>query len=66
LRRARRLNRQGGYNHEKIMVFIVFAPLAFLVLRLSFNWRWRTVILAAAAIGLAADVVFDFLIASRL
>jgi hypothetical protein len=36
------------------------------VLRLSFKWRWRTVILAAAAIGLAADLVLDYLVASRL
>jgi hypothetical protein len=48
------------------MIFVIFAPLALIVLRLSVNWRWRTVILAAAGIGLAADVLLDFLIASRL
>jgi hypothetical protein len=47
------------------MIFFVFAPLAFIVIRLSVNWRWRTVALAAAAIGLAADLALDFLIASR-
>ena len=48
------------------MIFIVFAPLAFIVIRLSVNWRWRTVALTAAAIGLVADVVFDYLIGARL
>jgi hypothetical protein len=48
------------------MIFFVFAPLAFIVIRLSVNWRWRTVILTAAAIGLAADVMFDYLVGARL
>ena len=48
------------------MIFFIFAPLAFIVIRLSVNWRWRTIALAAAALGLAADVVLDFLIGSRL
>jgi hypothetical protein len=48
------------------MIFVIFAPLALIVIRLSVNWRWRTVVLAAAAVGLAADVMLDFLIASRL
>jgi hypothetical protein len=48
------------------MIFAVFAPLAFLVLSLSVKWSWKTVILTAAAIGLAADILLDFLIASRL
>ena len=47
------------------MVFAVFAPLALIVIRLSVRWRWRTVVLAALAIGLAADLVLDFLIGSR-
>jgi hypothetical protein len=54
------------YNCLAPMIFVIFAPLALIVLRLSVNWRWRTVILTAAGIGLAADVLLDFLIASRL
>ena len=48
------------------MVFFVFAPLAFFVIRLSVRWRWRTVTLTAAAIGLIADVMFDYLVGARL
>jgi hypothetical protein len=48
------------------MIFLLFAPLALIVIRLSVNWRWRTVVLAAAVTGLAADILLDFLIASRL
>jgi hypothetical protein len=48
------------------MVFFIFAPLAFIVIRLSVNWRWKTVLFAATGIGLAADLVLDYLIAARL
>ena len=48
------------------MIFAVFAPLAFLVLSLSVKWPWKHIILTAAAIGLAADIILDFLIAGRL
>ncbi len=48
------------------MVFLVFAPLAFIVLSLSVRWPWRQVALVALAIGLAADVLLDFVIARRL
>jgi hypothetical protein len=48
------------------MIFFVFAPLAFIVIRLSVKWRWRTVLLTAAAIGLLADVMFDYLVGARL
>lgn len=41
-------------------------PLALVVLRLSVRWRWKSVLLVAAGIGLAADILLDFLIASRL
>jgi hypothetical protein len=48
------------------MIFFVFAPLAFIVIRLSVNWRWKTVLLAAVALGLAADAMLDYFIANRL
>ena len=48
------------------MIFLVFAPLAFVVIRLTVNWRWKTVLLVAAAAGVAADAVLDLLISSRL
>lgn len=48
------------------MVFFVFAPLAFIVLSLSVRWPWRRIVLVAAGIGLAADVLLDFVIARRL
>ncbi len=47
------------------MVFIIFAPLALVIIRLSVNWRWKTVLLTAVVFGLVADVLFDFLIAGR-
>lgn len=46
------------------MGFLVFTPLAFVVLRLSVRWRWRTVLIVALLIGVAADAVLD-LLASR-
>ena len=47
------------------MVFFVFAPLTFLILRLTVRWRWRTVVLAAVLLGLVADMVLDGLVARR-
>ena len=41
------------------MGFLVFAPLAFLVLKLAFKFRLRTTIIAALVIGLAADLLVD-------
>lgn len=41
------------------MVFLVFASLGFLVLRLSLRWRWRSVLIAAAIIGFAADALLE-------
>jgi hypothetical protein len=41
------------------MVFLVFALLAFLVIRLSVRWRWSAVLIAAAIIGFVADALFD-------
>ena len=54
------------YNATRPMIFFVFAPLAFIVIRLSVNWRWKTVFLAAVALGLAADAMLDYFIANRL
>lgn len=48
------------------MVFAVFAPLAFIVLILSVRLPWKTIALLAAGIGLAADILLDFVIASRI
>lgn len=47
------------------MIFLVFALLAFLVLRLSLRWRWRAVLIAAVAIGFVADVLLENWIAPR-
>ena len=47
------------------MIFGIFAILAFVVLRLTFRARWRTLILAALVIGLVADFAVDFLVALR-
>lgn len=47
------------------MTFLVFAPLAFIVLSLSVKWPWSRVVVVAAGIGLAADLVLDALIARR-
>jgi hypothetical protein len=45
--------------------FPIFLIIAFLVLRLSFRWRWRTIILASIGIALAGDFIVDMLIALR-
>jgi hypothetical protein len=47
------------------MVFLVFAPLMFILLRLSFRWRTRTVLIVAVVAGLIADVALDALVAYR-
>ena len=44
------------------MIFLIFTPLAFLVLRLTFRGRWRTILLFAVVIGLAADMIFDVMV----
>lgn len=46
------------------MVFIVFAPLAFIVLALS-KWHWKSALLASLVIGLVADVALDYVVALR-
>jgi phosphatidylglycerophosphate synthase len=47
------------------MVFLVFEPLLFLLLRLTVRWRWRTVLLVALVLGVVADFVLDGLVARR-
>jgi MFS family permease len=47
------------------MVFFVFAPLLFLILRLTVRWRWRTVFLVAIVLSVLADFVLDGLVARR-
>lgn len=47
------------------MVFLVVAPLLFLILRLAVPWRWRTVFLLALVLGLLADILLDGLVALR-
>ena len=47
------------------MIFGIFAILAFVVLRLTFRARWRTLILAALIIGVVADYAVDFLVTLR-
>jgi hypothetical protein len=46
------------------VAFIVFAPLAFLVLALS-KWPWKSALVAALVIGLVADVALDYVVAFR-
>ena len=44
------------------MGFLVFTPIALIVLRLTVRWRWRTVLLASVVVGLVADVIVDLLV----
>jgi hypothetical protein len=41
------------------MVFLIFGVLAFLVLRLSVRWRWRSVLLVSVVVGFVVDALFD-------
>jgi len=45
--------------------FLIFAPLAFLLLRLTVRWRWRSLVLAAVIVGLIADLILDLMVARR-
>ena len=47
------------------MVFLIFAVLGFIVLRLSFRGRFGTFVLLAVVFGLAADFALDLLIAAQ-
>jgi len=46
------------------VAFVLFAPLAFVVLWLGLRWPVRRVLLMSPVVGLLADVLFD-LLASR-
>ena len=43
--------------------FAIFLVLAFVGLRLTFRWRWRTILLAAVVLALVGDFVVDLLVA---
>jgi hypothetical protein len=45
--------------------FPIFLLLSFVILRLTFRWRWRTVLLASVVVALAGDFLVDLLIALR-
>jgi len=45
--------------------FLIFAPLTFLLLRLTVRWRWRSILLTAVIVGLVADFVLDLMVARR-
>jgi phosphatidylserine synthase len=47
------------------MVFLVFGLLSFLIVRLSVQWRWRTVLLLSVVIGAVADALLDGWVARR-
>jgi len=47
------------------MVFLIFALLGFIVLRLSFRGRFATFVVLAVVLGLAADFALDLLIAAQ-
>jgi hypothetical protein len=47
------------------MGFLIFAPLTFLLLRLSVRWRWRSILLTAIIAGLVADLILDLMVARR-
>ena len=45
--------------------FAIFLVLAFVILRLTFRWRWRTILVVSIVIALAGDFVVDLLISLR-
>ena len=45
--------------------FPIFLLLSFVILRLTFRWLWRTVLLASVVVALAGDFLVDLLIALR-
>jgi hypothetical protein len=42
--------------------FVVFTLLAFIVLFLTFRWRFRTLVIAAALIGFFSDMLIDIVL----
>jgi hypothetical protein len=47
------------------MVFLIFAVLGFIVLRLSFRGRFATLVALAVVLGLVADFALDLLIVGQ-
>jgi hypothetical protein len=47
------------------MGFLIFAPITFVLLRLTVRWRWRSILLTSAIAGLVADLVLDLMVARR-
>ena len=45
--------------------FPIFLALGFVILRLTFRWRWRTVLLVAVVLALVGDFLVDLLIALK-
>jgi hypothetical protein len=45
--------------------FPIFLVLGFVILRLTFKWRWKTVLFASVVLALLADLAVDLLIAVR-
>jgi hypothetical protein len=45
------------------VTFPIFLVLWFVVLRLTFRWRWRTVLIAAVVLALVGDFAVDMLVA---
>jgi len=45
--------------------FAIFLVLAFVGLRLTFRWRWRTILLAAVVLALVGDLLVDLLVTYR-
>jgi len=52
-------------RHSTVGPFPIFLLLAFVILRLTFRWRWRTVLLASVVLALVGDFLVDLLIALR-
>jgi hypothetical protein len=44
------------------MAFVLFTPLAFVLLWLGLRWPLRRVLLASLLVGLVADVLFDIIL----
>ena len=44
------------------MTFPIFLVLGFVVLRLTFRWRWMTVLIASVVLALAGDLALDMLV----
>ena len=47
------------------MIFAIFAILGFIILRLTFRARWRTLLILSLLIGVLADYAVDVLITFR-